>query len=184
MNHTLETAPAGHPVRTVPASGLIQRCGGVDCPPGTCDHTDDPADAVQRSVAGPAAATGGSGVVPVSVLRVLNTPGSPLDASTRSTMETRLGHDFGAVRVHTEAEAARSAQSIRAQAYTFGPHVVMGPGRFRPGTANGSRLLAHELTHVVQQSHGPAAATPTSISSPQDTAEREAEAVATDAVSG
>ena len=119
-------------VRRVARRGLIQRCGGISCPPGTCDHTDDPADAVHRS-ADPAAAPASAGV-PASVLRVLDTPGTPLDALTRSTMEARLGHDFGLVRVHTDDEAARSARSIQAHAYTFGAHVVMGAGRFQPHT--------------------------------------------------
>ena len=165
-------APAVQPIAR---GGLIQRCGGISCPPGTCNHTDDPADAtVQRSVDA-SAAVGGSGV-PASVLRVLDSVGTPLDAPTRASMEARLGHDFGHVRVHTDAEAARSAKSIRAQAYTFGSHVVMGEGRFQPHTPVGVRLLAHELTHVVQQAGASAPAR--SVSDPDDPSEREAERTA------
>jgi uncharacterized protein DUF4157 len=175
MSRTADTASArtGEPARPpVPIFDTVQRCGGVSCPPGTCDHTDDPADAVHRSAGEPA--TGG-GTVPGVVRRVLDTPGAPLDATTRSGMETRFGHDFGQVRVHTDAEAAGSARAIRAQAYTFGSHIVMGAGRYQPGTPAGSRLLAHELTHVVQQSGAPASATPTTISDPADAAERQAD---------
>ena len=132
MNVMAQAVPAPA-MRPVPRPGLIQRCGGINCPPGTCDHTDDPADAaVQRSV-NATAAVGGSGV-PAPAPRVLDTVGTPLDASTRASMEARLGHDFGHVRVHTDAEAARSANSIQAQAYTFGSHVVMGEGRYQPHT--------------------------------------------------
>jgi uncharacterized protein DUF4157 len=113
--------------------GLIQRCGGIDCPPGTCNHTDDPADAAVHRSSDSAETVGGDGV-PASALRVLSTAGTPLDAPTRADMEARLGHAFGRVRVHTDAEAARSAKAIRAHAYTFGSHIVMGAGRFQPHT--------------------------------------------------
>ena len=80
--------------------------------------------------------------------------GRPLDAPVRSFMESRLGHDFGGVRIHTDAEASRSAWAIDALAYTVGPDIVFREGRYAPGTTEGRRLLAHELTHVVQQSRG------------------------------
>lgn len=66
-------------------------------------------------------------------------------------MESRLGHDFSMVRVHTDEQAAASAQMVGALAYTVGRDIVFGPGRFAPGTSHGQHLLAHELTHVVQQ---------------------------------
>lgn len=69
----------------------------------------------------------------------------------RASLERRFGHDFSRVRIHTEAPAAAAAAALRAQAYTVGSHVVFGAGRFAPETAEGRRLLAHELTHVVQQ---------------------------------
>ena len=172
MNLVARAVP-GPTVRPVSPQGLIQRCGGIDCPPGTCDHTDDQADATVHRSADAAEAAGGNGV-PVSVLRVLGTAGAPLDASTRADMEARLGHSFGHVRVHTDAEAARSAKSIQAHAYTFGSHVVMGAGRFQPHTSSGSRLLAHELTHVVQQASASPPLAPTSISDPGDASELEA----------
>ena len=156
------------PVRARPAPGQVHRCGGVQCPPGTCDH--DGEQKVQRWAAGPAPSA-----VPASVQQVLGSSGSPLGDSVRASMEARFGHSFGDVRVHTDDAAARSAAAIQAHAYTFGRHVVMGAGRWQPHTTAGQKLLAHELTHVVQQSgsnSSPSQAT--SISKPHEPAEREA----------
>jgi hypothetical protein len=77
--------------------------------------------------------------------------GQPLPASERAFFEPRFGHDFGKVRVHTGAQAAESAKAVNAQAFTTGPHVVFGLGKYAPGTTSGRKLLAHELTHVMQQ---------------------------------
>jgi hypothetical protein len=66
-------------------------------------------------------------------------------------MEQHFGHDFSQVRVHTDDSAALSARAIDAQAYTAGKHVVFGAGKYDPSSGAGRRLLAHELTHVVQQ---------------------------------
>jgi hypothetical protein len=90
--------------------------------------------------------------VPPSVHDVLSSPGQPLDAETRAFMEPRFGHDFSAVRVHTDGRAAESARAVNALAYTVGRDVVFGGGEYKPRTSEGKRLLAHELTHVVQQS--------------------------------
>jgi hypothetical protein len=84
----------------------------------------------------------------------LDSPGQPLDAATRDTMEPRLGHDFSQVRVHTDSIAAESAQSINAAAYTVGRDVVFGAGRYAPHTLAGQQLIAHELVHVAQQQSG------------------------------
>ncbi len=89
--------------------------------------------------------------VPPVVRHVLRSPGQPLDAAARAFFEPRLGHDFSKVRVHTDAEAAESARAVNALAYTVGRDVVFGTGQYMPATAEGKRLLAHELTHVVQQ---------------------------------
>jgi len=155
------------PAPAVRAAAQVQRCGGATCPPGTCDHDEE----VARLAEGP-----GPAAVPPTVLGVLGTPGTPLDPTTRTGMEGRFGHDFSRVRIHTDAEAARSAADIRALAYTFGPHVVMGAGRYQPHTSAGQRLLAHELTHVVQQ--GSPTGPPTSVSDPHDAAEQAAERAA------
>ena len=90
--------------------------------------------------------------VPPIVQEVLRSPGQPLDPATRAFMEPRFGHDFSRVRAHTEAKAAESARAVHALAYTVGRDIVFAPGRYGPGTTAGDRLLAHELTHVVQQS--------------------------------
>lgn len=88
--------------------------------------------------------------VPPIVHEVLRSPGQPLDSATREFMEPRFGHDFSRVRVHTDAKAAESARVIGARAYTAGQDVVFGKGEY----AAGKSLLAHELTHVVQQRRG------------------------------
>lgn len=80
--------------------------------------------------------------------------GRPLDSDTRSFMEPRFQHDFSAVRVHTGAAAEQSARDLHAHAYTTGHDIVFGAGRYQPETDGGRQLLAHELTHVVQQSSG------------------------------
>lgn len=88
---------------------------------------------------------------PTIVPEVLSSAGRPLDGETRAFMEPRFGHDFGDVRVYTDAQAAESARSVDALAYTVGRQVVFGAGQYAPHTAAGRQLLAHELVHVVQQ---------------------------------
>jgi uncharacterized protein DUF4157 len=80
--------------------------------------------------------------------------GQPLDPTTRSFMQARFGHDFSRVRVHTGSEADQSARSINARAFTIGDNIAFGAGQYAPFTHEGGHLLAHELTHVVQQSSG------------------------------
>lgn len=94
-----------------------------------------------------------SGTVPAEVHKVLRMPGRPLDPVTRGFMEERFGHDFSRVRVYTGTTAERSARAVNARAYTVGNDVIFDAGRFSPRTQEGRRLIAHELTHVVQQ-HG------------------------------
>src|SRR5690242_5460496 len=77
--------------------------------------------------------------------------GQPLDAATRAYMEPRFGHDFGSVRVHTDEQAAQAASDFQARAYTVGTDIVFGAEQYAPTTTAGQHLLAHELTHVVQQ---------------------------------
>jgi hypothetical protein len=78
--------------------------------------------------------------------------GRSLDGPVRASMEDHFGQDFSQVRVHTDGRSADSAQSINAMAYTVGSDIVFGSGQYAPETTHGKRLLAHELTHVVQQS--------------------------------
>jgi hypothetical protein len=114
--------------------------------------------------------------VPATVNDVLRSPGQPLDAATRASIEPRFGHDFSRVRVHSDAKAAESAQAVNAMAYTVGNDVVFGSQHYRPQTKEGQRLLAHELAHVVQQSGAPIISG--AVGSPGDPCEREAERVA------
>lgn len=86
-----------------------------------------------------------------NVERVLARSGTPLDSALRRDMELRFRHDFGGVRVHVDTEAADSVRAVRARAYTVGKDLVFGAGNYAPSTEAGKRLLAHELTHVVQQ---------------------------------
>ncbi|MDQ6720272.1 MAG: DUF4157 domain-containing protein [Candidatus Dormibacteraeota bacterium] len=108
--------------------------------------------------------------------------GSPLDRDTRGFMESRLGADFSDVRVHTDGKATESARSVQAYAYTVGNDVVFQSDKYSPGSESGQRMLAHELTHVVQQRSGPVDGTPApggiSVSSPSDSFEQAAESTA------
>jgi hypothetical protein len=93
-------------------------------------------------------------------------------------MESRFSHDFSQVRVHTDSQAARSAQAVNALAYTVGRHIVFDAGQFRPDTRAGRRLVAHELAHVVQQSAFAGAPAGELRVAGADAAEREAERTA------
>jgi hypothetical protein len=88
---------------------------------------------------------------PASVERVLASSGKPLEAGLRRDMELRFGHDFSKVRVHTDGPAHASASAIDAIAYTAGRHIVFADGHYAPDTPSGRHLLAHELTHTIQQ---------------------------------
>ena len=94
------------------------------------------------------------GTAPPLVDKVLASPGQPLDAATRAFFEPRFGHDFGKVRVHARTAATQSAQALSARAFTVGNNIVFARGQLAPETQDGRRLLAHELTHVLQQRTG------------------------------
>jgi uncharacterized protein DUF4157/protein-glutamine gamma-glutamyltransferase-like protein len=79
--------------------------------------------------------------------------GQPLPSSVRNFMDPRFGHDFSHVRVHTDANADEAAQAVNARAFTIGRNVAFAVGQYAPETSTGQRLLAHELTHVVQQGY-------------------------------
>ena len=110
--------------------------------------------------------------------------GTALDEGTRSTMESAFGASFDHVRVHTDDQASRSAESVGANAYTVGSDVVFRSGQYNPSSAVGQRTLAHELAHVVQQSQGPVDGTDAAggirVSDPSDRFERAAEQTADD----
>jgi hypothetical protein len=200
----------------------VWRCGGVVCPPGTCDHDDEPvqrhatgaatgaipatrhristagepaeveadrvADAIMAGAPVPATllTAGGnalqrkgaidlSGVpwenelevqrspAPTSTeaarpgadidagIRAMSGTGRPLEPSAREFLESRFGHRFEEVRIHTDQRSADVSRSIGARAFTVGHDIAFAPGEYQPSTTAGRRLLAHELTHVVQQ---------------------------------
>jgi hypothetical protein len=108
--------------------------------------------------------------------------GEPLDSKTRGQMESRLGEDLSDVRVHTGGKADQSARSINAQAYTVGNDVVFGGGKYQPESPTGQRIIAHELTHVIQQRSGPVEGTEAAggikVSDPSDRFEQAAERTA------
>lgn len=116
--------------------------------------------------------------VPPIVHEVLHSPGQSLDASTRAFMEPRFGYDFSRVRVHTDAQAAESAQAVDARAYTIGNDIVFGAAQSMFHSTEGRLLLAHELTHVAQQGYGAAvsALSALEVDRPASTAEQEADA--------
>jgi hypothetical protein len=96
-------------------------------------------------------AAGASGLAPASVDSVLAGSGRELEPTVRRDMEQRFGHDFSRVRIHSGAAAERSALEVAARAYTVGHDIVFGAGGYAPQTREGRHLLAHELTHVLQQ---------------------------------
>ena len=159
---------------------VLQRqcaCGQRTAAGGECAKCRKKRLSLQRHAvnrAGPTAA-------PPIVHEVLRSPGQRLDSNVRSYMESRFGHDFSGVRVHTDAKAGESAHMVNAQAFTAGRDVVFGRGHYAPQTENGRILLAHELTHVLQQSSHrsqQSAQSSLKISTPSDPAEREAERIA------
>ena len=105
--------------------------------------------------------------------------GRPLEPDVRADMEARLGQDFSAVRIYDDSKAHKSAGALNASAYTVGTDVVFQRGSYQPASPTGLRLLAHELTHVMQQRNGPVEGAPTvggvKVSDPSDRFERDAE---------
>lgn len=90
--------------------------------------------------------------VPAIVHEVLRSPGQPLDTNTRVLMEPRFNRDFSQVKLHTNTKAIESAKAVNALAYTVRQNIVFAAEQYQPLTLKGQRLLAHELTHVLQQS--------------------------------
>jgi hypothetical protein len=124
----------------------------------------------------------GRTATPGLVQTVLGSPGAPLDRDARAYWEPRFGHDLGRVRVHTDVSAAASAAAVQARAYTVGQHIVFGAGAYKPGSAAGRQLLAHELTHTLQQRGAPAwgLSDELHVGDPADTTEQDADRVAAD----
>lgn len=102
----------------------------------------------------PHSTAAGDADAPPMVHEVIQSAGQPLSSDIRAEMESRFGRSFSDVRVHADARAAASAAAVDAHAYTVGRHMVFGSGEYAPATLIGDSLLAHELTHVIQQSGG------------------------------
>jgi hypothetical protein len=136
-------------------------CGGVAGQDGECKACRKKRESglVQRRLS-QAAPLPRASVVPALVHDVLRSPGQPLDAASQSFMEPQFGHDFSQVRIHADAQADESARAVNAQAFTVGRHIVFAKDRPPSNERAGRSLLAHELTHVVQQTKHSAMATP------------------------
>lgn len=117
---------------------------------------------------------------PSLVREVLSSPGHPLDAGARESLEPHFGYDFSGVRVHTDERASESARAVGANAYTAGTHIAFGAGRYAPNMTSGRQLIGHELAHVTQQSEGDVGGSAIGdglrISHPNDSFERSAAA--------
>lgn len=138
------------------AAGVLQRkcggCGQHTIAGGACSRCSEEREgSLQRAAQSRDSTNGHHGAVPPIVHEVLRSTGQPLETRTRGLMESRFAHDFSHVRVHTGAKAAESARAVNALAYTVGRDVVFSAGKYAPGTTAGKQLIAHELTHVVQQ---------------------------------
>jgi Domain of unknown function (DUF4157) len=162
-----------------PKSSLLQRtcaCGQHTIAGGECEACRQKREGAMHRAAVSSAPVN---AVPPVVHGVLSSSGQPLDAGTRTFMEPRFGHDFSQVRVHTGAEANAAAKAVNALAYTIGPDIVFGTEQYAPATAAGRRLLAHELTHTIQQGfqkgHFPVSV---DVASPESREEQEADAAA------
>ncbi len=174
---TSQTHSAFKPT-TTPTRGILQRacaCGNHSHGEGECAECKEKREmSFQRAASSPAPVH----AVPPIVHEVLHSPGQPLDALTRAFMEPRFGQEFSHVRVHTDTRAAESAQTVNALAYTVGRDIVFGRGQYAPSVAGGRKLLAHELTHTLQQSAMPISQALT-IGDAENEFEREAEQIST-----
>lgn len=135
---------------TASTSELRRKCSCGGDSEGECKECRTKRLAVQRL-----SSTADAGLeAPPVVEEVLATAGQPLADSVRRSLEPGFGYDFSQVRIHDHSKAAESARSVNALAYTVGNHIVFGDGQYDPGTSSGDRLLAHELTHTIQQTGG------------------------------
>ena len=139
--------------------GLIDRAMSAE-PPATLTAADTKSGRIRRAVrteSRGAAASAAGGPVPRDIARGFAAQrggGQPLGASIRTPMEDAFGADLSKVRVHTGTSANRLARSVDASAMTLGSDIFFSEGHFAPQRRAGRRLLAHELTHTLQQSHG------------------------------
>ncbi|QPJ62393.1 MAG: DUF4157 domain-containing protein [Candidatus Nitronauta litoralis] len=133
------------------ADQISQMADPHDAPPNKASQPSLETPSIQRKVS---QSKGDSTIAPPEVKNALNSPGQALDSQARSYFEPRFKRDFSRVRVHTDQNAENATDSIQAKAFTHGRNIVFGKNQYAPSSAPGRRLLAHELTHVVQQSEG------------------------------
>ncbi len=153
--------------------------------PSAAPKASAPAARTAATAAAPAAAQASDGPAQLSRLQASLTGGRGLPPSTRQRMEAGFGRSFADVRVHTDAAAAAGTRDLQAEAFTVGGNIAFAPGQFRPGTAAGDRLIAHELAHVVQQrGSGGAVQAKSPLSSPGEAAEAAADRAAEAVVAG
>lgn len=133
---------------------VLQRkcgCGTHTMAGGECKSCGSTNRSLRRNRQASAVGPHSSDAIPQIVDDVLHSSGHTLDAATRAFFEPRFGHDLSRVRVHTGGQAGESARAVHARAYTVGQDMVFAPGAYSPHTTEGKQLLAHELTHTVQQ---------------------------------
>jgi hypothetical protein len=147
-------------VMRMPEPTVQRECKCGTGPGGECEvcKSDPVPRAITKRAQRSAEGAGSVREAPPVVEDVLNTPGQPLDATTRAFFEPRFSRDLSGVRVHTDSQAADSAAAIDARAYTVGSHIAFAPGHFETNTLGGRHLLAHELAHILQQTGGTARA--------------------------
>jgi len=173
--------PSSILARPAVSQASADHCACDECQAGQqCQGHDEKKSQIARRASAALASEAG---VPAALAVAGRGGGRPLDPRIRAEMESKLGGDFSSVRVHTGEAAARSAAGIQAQAYTVGHEVVFGSGAYAPESPEGWRTLAHELVHVQQQRHGPAAGGG-SVAPADGAHERQAEAVAAAAQAG
>jgi Domain of unknown function (DUF4157) len=157
----MKNHPIAETTAHLPAAGLVLRkcaaCGKEEedkDEPGegiSQKHTCAKCDNEEKLKLQRKSSNSASPEISTSVLDVLKTPGQPLDADIRSFMEPRFGFDFSQVRIHNNTLAHQSAKDIHALAYTHQNHIIFGSDQYQPQTKSGRKLLAHELTHTIQQ---------------------------------
>jgi hypothetical protein len=158
MQRQKKTAKPLRAPLTSAATRILQHkcaCGGTPGPTGECEACRKkklqrhPSDLPAPSTINHQPSTASQ--VPPIVHEVLCSPGQPLDIEMRAFMEPRFRQDFSQVRIHTGTRANESARAVNARAYTVGEDLAFDSGAYSPGTASGRQLIAHELTHVLQQ---------------------------------
>jgi Domain of unknown function (DUF4157) len=167
LQRTITAQPSGHDLSRIPVQGNVPGRIQAQQAQTSGDIYEKEAESIaQRVMRAPeppqddhaqlqtkrVRATDSVGIeVPPIVHDALHSSGQTMNQSTREFMESRFGYDFSQVRVHADEKAAEAAHALHANAFTVGSHIVFGEGQFAPDTSKGRRLLAHELTHSLQQ---------------------------------